>query len=162
VLHDLSSIDVRIEEKNKEILRELLRATDRSEFDLVRKFYHQDFIEHNPSSVVHGDTGRAGLEKAFTILDKAFPHRKHIVEDMIAEKDKVSARITFVATFDGYLGSIPPTKREYRVSGTAIYRFKDNQIIEKWTHVSIPKELGISIDDFSNPNNDSNQVNATE
>ncbi|HMG91971.1 MAG TPA: ester cyclase [Chryseolinea sp.] len=139
---------MRVEDRNKQIIYELLEATDKREFDVVRKFYHKDFIEHNSNSIAQIDDGRNGVEKAFQALDKIFPLRKHIVEDIIAEKDKVAARITFIAIAKDQIGIPQTSKKDYKITGTAIYRFEDGLIVEKWTHVSVLKELGISLDDF--------------
>jgi predicted ester cyclase len=139
---------VNIEERNKQVIYESLEATDKREYDVVRKYYHPDFIEHNPDSVVHIANARTGLEKAFRLLDKIFPVRRHVIEDIIAEGDKVAARITFTATARD-LPDFPINNKETSITGTAIYRFEDGLIIEKWTQVSVLKELGISMNDLN-------------
>ena len=139
---------MRVEDRNKQIIYALLKATDKREFSVISKFYHKDFIEHNSNSVAQIDSGRTGLEKAFQALDKIFPERQHTVEDIIAEGDKVAARITFTAIAKEPIGNSPNNKR-YQISGTAIYRFVDGLIVEKWTHVSVLKELKISLDDLN-------------
>jgi L-amino acid N-acyltransferase YncA/predicted ester cyclase len=137
------------EEKNKEVIISLVQATDRGDFSLVTKCYHEDFIEHNPHSVIQSSTGRRGVEEAFRTLHNLFPTRKHVVEDIIAEGDKVAARITLIARLPEDMLCPPMHNKEYRVTGTTIYRLKEFQIIEKWTQVSVSKELGVP-DDLKN------------
>ena len=140
---------MRVEDRNKEIIYALLEATDNRDLSLVRKFYHKDFVEHNLSSVAHIDNGRMGVEKAFEALDKIFPIRHHTVEDIIAEGDKVAARITFTALAKDQQDATRIGNKDYKITGTAIYRIVDGLIVEKWTQVSVLKELKISSDDFN-------------
>jgi predicted ester cyclase len=140
---------MRLEDRNKQIIYALLEATDKRDFGVVSKFYHKDFVEHNSNSIAHIDSGRTGLEKAFQALDKIFPVRQHIVEDIIAEGDKVAARITFTAIAKCQLGNSSINDKDYKISSTAIYRFVDGLIVEKWTHVSVMKQLEISLDDLN-------------
>ena len=149
---------MRIEERNKQLIRSLLESTDRGDFDLIKKHYHNDFIEHNPSSALHAYDGRKGVETAFHMFQRIFPKRKHIIDDIIAEGDKVAARITFIATPAENFSSMLSQKNEYRITSTAIYRVKEFQIIEKWTQISVLKELGISLDDIKRFDNVTNQT----
>jgi predicted ester cyclase len=132
-----------VEQANKNIIRQLIEATDRGEYDLVKTFYAPNFVEHNIRSVTQVQEGAKGVEEAFRIFGKAFKNRKHIIEDMVAENDKVAARIVFIGTFDDKLGELDPTRIEYRATGTTIYRFENGKIIEKWTHVTVSDMLGI-------------------
>jgi phosphinothricin acetyltransferase len=133
---------VNIEEKNKQLIKALLDSTDRGDFEMVRRSYHEKFIEHNPLSAVQFNEGRTGVEEAFQALHKLFPIRKHILEDILAEDDKVAARITFIARLPKDVHCPRLEKREYKITGTAFYRLKEFKIIEKWTQVSVLKELG--------------------
>ncbi len=132
----------------KEIIHKLIEATDRGDFESIRMYYHPEFIEHNPDSAAHVEAGIDGLEKAFELFDKVFPVRKHTIEDIIAEGDKVAARITFLAKGDGRIGKNDFTGKEYKITGTTFYRFENNQIIEKWTQVSVLKELNLVMTDL--------------
>ena len=78
---------------------------------------------------------------------------------MVAEGDKVAARITFIATPNQTLSSLLPQMTEYNITSTVIYRLKEFRIIEKWTQVSVLRELGISFDDIKNLYYDSNPPN---
>lgn len=140
---------MKIEERNKQIIYELLEATDRGDFSVVRKCYDDSFIEHNRDSVVHTYEGPKGVEEAFRSLHKLFPERRHVVEDIVAEDDKVAARITFIASLPENVICPPMKNKEFNITGTTIYRLREFKIIEKWTQVSVLKELGV-IDDLKN------------
>jgi len=135
------------QEINKTVLRQLLEITDKGEID-VTNYYHADFVEHNEESVVNIEGGQEGIAKAFAIFSKAFPNRKHIIEDMIAEGDKVAARITFIGTFERPVGNVKPDGKEYRMTGTTFYKFKEGKILEKWTQISVLDVLNINKDEI--------------
>jgi predicted SnoaL-like aldol condensation-catalyzing enzyme len=149
---------VKLEEQNKQVIRTLLEATDRADFGLVQKCYHERFIEHNPHSAVHAYQGRKGVEEAFQAFHKLFPIRKHLIEDIIAEGDKVAARITFTANLPVRLISRLQSQ-EFKVTSTTIYRLERFKIIEKWTQVSVLKELGLTLNDITTIMNDTDQTN---
>jgi predicted ester cyclase len=53
----------------------------------------------------------------------AFPDLMVTVEDLIAEGDRVAARVVVDATHDGtFMGSIAPTGRRVSVSGIDIFQ----------------------------------------
>jgi predicted ester cyclase len=62
----------------------------------------------------------------------AFPDLHIMVEDMIAEGDKVVVRMTMHGTQRGAFGSIPPTGKQVMVSTIDIVRIVGGQIAEEW------------------------------
>ena len=55
------------------------------------------------------------------------------IEDLIAEGDKVAARMIFGGTHTGgeFMG-IPPSGRPFAFSATAIFRIEGGKIVEHW------------------------------
>ena len=60
----------------------------------------------------------------------AFPDRRFVVEDMIAEGDKVSARFTMRGTHRGELRGIAPTGREVTMTGIDMIRVEEGKMVE--------------------------------
>ena len=60
----------------------------------------------------------------------AFPDRRFVVEDMIAEGDKVSARFTMRGTHKGELRGIAPTGREVTMTGIDMIRLWEGRMVE--------------------------------
>jgi steroid delta-isomerase-like uncharacterized protein len=60
----------------------------------------------------------------------AFPDRRFVVEDMIAEGDKVSARFTMRGTHKGELRGIAPTGREVTMTGIDMIRLSEGKMVE--------------------------------
>jgi len=66
-------------------------------------------------------------------LDAAIPDRTDRIEVLMAEGDEVWMRFSTGGTHRGPLAAIPPTGRRVGVHVTAIMRFADGKIIERWT-----------------------------
>ena len=60
----------------------------------------------------------------------AFPDRRFVVEDMIAEGDKVSARFTMRGTHKGEFRGIAPSGREVMMAGIDMIRLAEGKMVE--------------------------------
>ncbi len=90
--------------------------------------------------------GLEGYKKFFTASFTGFPDAQNIVEDIVAEGDKVAARWTFRGTHKGeYLG-IAPTGKYVTGTLTAIYRIAGGKIVECWgdaDNLGLLRQLGV-------------------
>ncbi len=62
----------------------------------------------------------------------AFPDLTVRVEDLIAEQDKVVARLAYSGTHRGPFMQRQPTGRHLDWAGVAIYRIAGGVIVEEW------------------------------
>jgi predicted ester cyclase len=60
----------------------------------------------------------------------AFPDRRFVVEDMIAEGDKVSARFTMRGTHKGEFRGIAPSGTELTMTGIDMIRLSEGKMVE--------------------------------
>jgi predicted ester cyclase len=60
----------------------------------------------------------------------AFPDRRFIVEDMIGEGDKVSARFTMRGTHKGEFRGIAPSGTELTMTGIDMIRLSEGKMVE--------------------------------
>jgi len=77
----------------------------------------------------------------------AFPDVKFIVEDQIAEGEKVVTRVSFTATHKGEFMGIPPTDKKVKVTGVIIFKITKGKIVETWAEndaLGWMKQLGIT------------------
>jgi len=65
-------------------------------------------------------------------LRNAFPDFQLVIEDQIAEGDKVVTRVTFQWTHRGQFRGPAPTGKEVRYSGIARDRIVDGKVVEMW------------------------------
>ena len=69
--------------------------------------------------------------KQFLVARRAaFPDRRFVVEDMIAEGDKVSARFTMRGTHKGEFRGIAPSGTEVTMTGIDMIRLAEGKMVE--------------------------------
>ena len=85
--------------------------------------------------------------KEFLVTRRAaFPDRRFVVEEMIAEGDKVSARFTMRGTHKGELRGFAPTGREVTMTGIDMIRLSEGKMVEDWVEVDqlgMMQQLGV-------------------
>jgi predicted ester cyclase len=116
-------------EENKAIVRrffEELLSTDN--FAVADEILSPDFRFYFAGSPVAMD-----LESYMEFLvarRAAFPERRFIVEDMIGEGDKVSARFTMRGTHKGEFRGIAPSGTELTMTGIDMIRISEGKLVE--------------------------------
>jgi len=121
-------------EQNKEVIRRLMQASDRGDLAAVEALYSPDYVDHLPSTVRSGASSREGLRLIFEAVQRAFPDTQHIIEDLVAEGDRVAARITARGTHTGEFMGVPPSGKLVQQTNIAIYRIVDGRIAERWSY----------------------------
>lgn len=89
-----------------------------------------DYRLHFPG--VPEPVDREGHKRLVTMFRTAFPDWVETVEDLIAEEDRVVARVTGAGTHRGDFQGIAPTDRRVTATGIGIGRFADGRIAEAW------------------------------
>jgi steroid delta-isomerase-like uncharacterized protein len=133
-----------LENNKKVISRHFEEIWNQNNLDVVEELVSRDYHTHSP--VPEQQQGIEGFSFAVRTVRDAFPDLVITVEDMIAEGDKVVARLTARGTHNGRLGDIAPTRREATWTGIRIFRLVNGKIAEhwaQWDHVSLGRQLGI-------------------
>ncbi len=105
--------------------------------DLARidDLFAPDFVRHDPGGrEIHGPEQNRQFIKG---LRAAFPDLQFIVDDQIAEGDKMCVRYHFHGTHMGDFHGIPPTRKQIVYSGILIYRMANGKIAEQWTELDL-------------------------
>jgi predicted ester cyclase len=77
----------------------------------------------------------------------AFPDTHYTIDDMVAEGDKVAARVTVTGTHKGEFMGIPPTNKKVKISLIFIDRFAGGKIVEdngEYSALDLMRQLGLS------------------
>ena len=117
-------------QENKELVRRWFEALSRHDADSAADMVTIDFV-HNSSTNQGRDGVRAELEYWFG----AFPDASVSVEDLIAEGDRVVARVTTSGTHGGEFMGSPATGKRISVQEVDILRIEDGKIAEGWAAV---------------------------
>jgi predicted ester cyclase len=118
-------------EQNKAILRQAYDAINRNDLDALDEMVASDITDHDPAP--GQGPGLEGVKDYFSSLHAAFPGFRMDVEDMIAEGDKVVARVTGSGgTHQGEFMGIAPTGNRVTFRGIDILRVTDGKVVEHW------------------------------
>jgi predicted ester cyclase len=126
----------------------------------VRRFYDEVFNKKNmaaidefidPNHVDHAappgtPSGLKGVKQTLTMYLTAFPDLHFTVEDIIAERDQVVARLTARGTQQGEFMGIPPTGKQATVTAIDISRFAGGKSVEHWLNMDtlgLLQQLGV-------------------
>ncbi len=138
-----------LEEENKALIRRYFKEIDAAAQDgrgasVLDEFVAPDYVNHNPSPGFTPDL--EGLKQAYAHFLDANPDGYHVIEDMIAEGDKVVTRLSAYGTQTGELFGIPPTGKQMSMTGIAIYRIANGKIVEHWSEIDnlgVMQQLGV-------------------
>ncbi len=131
-------------EENKAVVRRFFGGLDEGNSAVVEDVYAPGFALHFPG--MPGPLDREAAGGFFDGLFAAFPGIQHPIKDMVAEGDRVAARITIHGTHQGEFQGIPATGREVKLSAIDIFRFEGGKIAEQWVELDalgMMQQLGV-------------------
>jgi steroid delta-isomerase-like uncharacterized protein len=106
-------------------------------YEAFDDFLADDFVAHLGA----GSNDRAEFIEMVKAYRTGFPDYDCIVEDQVAEGDKVVTRWTFQGTQTGEVMGIPPTGKRVSVTGVAIDRIVDGKMVEAWLEMDVHRML---------------------
>lgn len=131
---------------NEAVLRRLYdEVVNGGNLAVVDELVAPDAIEHETVPGVEGG-GPQAVRQWIGMARSAFPDFHLDVEDMIAEGDRVAARVTLSGTHQGEFVGMPPTGKHFSVNTIDIVRFADGKIAEHWgvtDNLGMMQQLGI-------------------
>jgi len=117
-------------ERNKAIVRETTeRLFNQGDLGVIDELITADAVDHCEPP---GTDCRAHFRQTVPMLRGAFPDLHMEIEDMVAEGDSVSVRLTMTGTHQGPFMGIPPTGRHFQVEQMRIMGFRDGQMTDSW------------------------------
>lgn len=117
--------------RNKEVVRAVEEAWDRSDVGSLDQHFAPDF-DNSQSAFPGLPPGLEGARMAHQASMTSFPDRKVQIEDMAAEGDKVWVRARITGTNQGGFANIPANGNPIDISFVGIYRLRDDKIVEHW------------------------------
>jgi predicted ester cyclase len=117
-------------EHNKELVRQVVdRIFIHQEERAIDELVAPDFVAHTfGPTPVDREGLRAGMRRAGSgVSDPEFT-----IHDLIAEADRVAARLTTTARHTGPFMGIEPSGNRYSIDEIHIFRFRDGQLVEHW------------------------------
>ncbi len=120
-------------ESNREVVTLFIeRVFGQLDTEAVDALVAEDFESHAwPSE----GNARDALKAATARMGKALIDIRFTIEDLIAEDDRVVARVTSSARQVGEFMGVPASNRTYKIDEIHIFRLRDGQIVEHWAQI---------------------------
>jgi steroid delta-isomerase-like uncharacterized protein len=99
-------------------------------------------IDHNPGV----DDGIEANRGFWTHVFLAFPDLRVVVHDVVAEGDRVAARMEYTAIHEGPFLGLPATGRAVNFQSIDIWRVEDGLFAEHWDQINMDdifRQLGV-------------------
>ena len=121
-------------EARKARIREFYDRSHRGDLSVYDDLLTPDFVNHGgPAGELHGPQA---FRDAYVGFSTAFSDFHTTIDIMVAEGDYVVAYGEAGGTHDGPFMGLPPTNRQMRWTGVAIYRLDDDlRIAERWQEI---------------------------
>lgn len=131
-------------QENKVTVRSLIEeAFNKGNLSAIDDLIADAYVNYVAGTEVRG---REGMKEFVTTYRTALPDYHCVIEDQIAEGDKVVTRWTFRGTHDRELMGIPPTGKRVSVSGVVIDRLANGRLVETWLQadmLGMLQQLGV-------------------
>lgn len=135
-------------EANKELIRRWFEEVwNQGRADAIDEMFDENGVAHglsdDPANPIKGPTAFRPFHNLFR---EAFPNMMIVVEDVIAEDDKVAARCSVRAQHEGDFLGKAATQSPVEFTGIAIVRIYNGKIVEAWNNfdfMTLHKQVGL-------------------
>jgi steroid delta-isomerase-like uncharacterized protein len=132
-------------EENKAITRRIFEEVwGAHNADSVEKYFAAGFINHPELPGV--PQGAEGIKALVSLFAGAFSDEEQVIEDQIAEGDRVVTRWSTTGTHTGEYAGIPATGKRVKTTAITIYRFEGGKAVEGWSEynsLETMQQLGV-------------------
>jgi steroid delta-isomerase-like uncharacterized protein len=134
-----------VEGDNKTCIRRIVEEVfNKGDLSVAPELIAPDYVFQSPLGEFKGPEGF----KQFIIMTRnAIPDIHMTIDDMVAEGDKVAARVSWRGTFKGKFGDIEPTGKQISMTAACFYRMeggKEVEVCEYADMLSLFRQLGVS------------------
>ena len=130
-----------IPEENKALIRRWFEEVwNKGRADSIPEMFAEDGIAHGLSDDVDAPLkGPGGFLPFHSQFREAFPNIEVVVEDQIAEGDRVATRCSVRGKHQGDSLGFAATQSLVEFTGVTITRIKDAKIVEAWNNFDFMK-----------------------
>ena len=133
------------EESNKAIMRRFWGVWDKGDIDPLDELLAPNYINHTLATP-DLPPGPEGVKEVISMFRSAMPDLQVVIEDMIAEGDKVATRYALEGTHRGELFGVPPTGGRLSIKSMTVERLSEGKIVEHWRitdELDMMRQLGV-------------------
>lgn len=132
--------------ENKQIVRRYQEAYNTNQLDALSEIVAADVL--TPNIIAGMPPGLEGAKVVHQTTLLGMPDYHTAIEDLIAEGDKVVARVRITGTHTGNFWGLPPTGNRINLTGIYVVRIADGQIVEHWGEengMTVLRQLGFKV-----------------
>ncbi len=134
-------------EENKQLVRRWFEEVwNKGRADAIDEMFAENGIAHGLSDdPANPITGPEGFKPFHVTFREAFPNMKIVVEDVVAEGDRVAARCSVRGSHEGEFLGLAATQSPIDFTGMTIVRIDKGKIVEAWNNfdfMSLHRQLG--------------------
>jgi len=118
-------------ETRKRMVGEWYEAFSTGQLERIDELASPSLLDH--SRAPGQAKGRDGIKQVITAFRTAFPDGKLTIRELIADHDKVVARVTIVGTHVGEFFGTPPSGQVVASEGDETFKFAGGMIVETWS-----------------------------
>ena len=135
-------------EENKQLLQRWFdEVWNNGRADVIEELFDENGVAHglgdDASNPIKGPSGYRPFYETFR---QAFPNIMVVIEDMVAEGDKVAARCSVRAKHEGEFLGRAASHAPVAFTGIAIVRINNGKIVEAWNNfdfMTLHKQCGL-------------------
>lgn len=117
-------------EANKGVVGRFYDAFNRHDLAALDEIVADAYVDHNPGP---GQApGREGLKQVFSLFQAAFPDLHIVVDNLVAEGERVISRQTASGTHSGEFLGLLPTGKHVKFIAMDEHRVANGRIVETW------------------------------
>ena len=134
---------------NKEVVRQWFAALDAQDFDALTNLMDEQFVV--PARIIDGANRAVGRDATFEMIRgfyRSFPDYTHDIEELIAEGDRVAARVVLRGSHLGEYSGVAPTGSQVSYAGTYMMTVVDGVLTEVWSlddEINLFSQLGLEL-----------------
>lgn len=118
------------EEKNKLLVEVAMGAINKGDWELMAKLFSTRFIQHSPGSLK--TITWADFELGCRIARHKMPTSRIEIEDIIAEGNRVAARLKTIVTYKAKYAGGRTTEKKIEFTEMDLFRIESGKIVEEW------------------------------
>ena len=135
-------------EENKALVRRWFdEVWNKGRADVIEELFDENGIAHglsdDPANPIKGPRD---YRPFYEIFRQAFPNIIIVVEDMVAEGDKVAARCSVRGRHEGEFLGRAATQSPVEITGITIVRIDNGKIVEAWNNfdfMTLHRQVGL-------------------
>ena len=128
-----------------EFVNNLFAAWNSHDIDQTEKFYAENYVGVDVAQAVP-QQGHAGFRAFFTQYLNAVPDFGFIVDDVIADGNRVAVAWNVCGTHRGSLMNIPPTGKNIAIRGVSLFTVENDRIQQAtyvWDLAGLLRNIGL-------------------